>query len=318
MHNHPVTADPNLVVGLDIADDAGVYRMADGTLLLQTVDYFTPVVDDPYDWGRIAASNALSDIYAMGGTPMTAMQLIGWPRDGLSFDVLDRVIAGGIDILQAAGCVLIGGHTVDDPEPKYGFSIAGIVEESNLITIRDARPGDILVLTKPLGTGAIGAALKAGAAPDGVVSAAVATMTALNDGAARAMNEVGARAGTDVTGFGLLGHLSEMLHASQAGARIYAAQVPLIEGLRPLVDAGYFPAGSGRNLDAVRPTLVVEGVDDSTIRILADAQTSGGILMAVAPDRVDAMLAALGREQTPAMAVIGEVIEDDCASILLV
>lgn len=313
-----MTSHPDLVVGFDLADDAGVYRMGDGTLLLQTVDYFTPVVDDPFDWGRVAASNALSDIYAMGGTPMTAMQLIGWPRDGLSFDVLDRVIAGGMDILQKAGCVLIGGHSVDDPEPKYGFAVTGTVEEADLVKNRGAMPGDALVLTKPLGTGVVGTALKAGRAPETVVSQAVATMVALNDGAARAMNEVGVHAGTDITGFGLLGHLSEMLSASHVGAKIRVPDVPLINGLRPLAEAGLFPAGSGRNLDAVRSTVVADGIEETDLRILADAQTSGGLLIAVAPDRVEVMLSALQREHTLSAAVIGEIIEDDCASILVV
>ncbi|NOY55743.1 MAG: selenide, water dikinase SelD [Actinobacteria bacterium] len=318
LHNHPVTFHPDLVVGLHLADDAGVFRMPGGTLLLQTVDYFTPVVDDAFDWGRIAASNALSDIYAMGGTPLTAMQLIGWPRGAISFDVLDDVIAGGVEILQQAGCVLIGGHSVDDREPKYGFAVSGTVEEKNLVMNRGAQPGDVLVLTKPLGTGVIATALKAGRAPEEVVSRAVTTMVTLNEGAAKAMNRVGVHAGTDVTGFGLLGHLSEMLTASEVGARIRVADIPLMDGLRSLVEAGLFPGGSARNLEAVRPTLVAEGVEDTSIRILADAQTSGGLLMAVAPERLDAMLDALVEERTPAAAVIGEIIEDDCASIVVI
>jgi len=313
-----VTFHPDLVVGLHLADDAGVFRMPGGTLLLQTVDYFTPVVDDAFDWGRIAASNALSDIYAMGGTPLTAMQLIGWPRGAISFDVLDDVIAGGVEILQQAGCVLIGGHSVDDREPKYGFAVSGTVEEKNLVMNRGAQPGDVLVLTKPLGTGVIATALKAGRAPEEVVSRAVTTMVTLNEGAAKAMNRVGVHAGTDVTGFGLLGHLSEMLTASEVGARIRVADIPLMDGLRSLVEAGLFPGGSARNLEAVRPTLVAEGVEDTSIRILADAQTSGGLLMAVAPERLDAMLDALVEERTPAAAVIGEIIEDDCASIVVI
>ncbi|GBD85970.1 selenide, water dikinase [bacterium BMS3Abin02] len=312
-----MTFHPDLVVGLHLADDAGVFRMSDGTLLLQTVDYFTPVVDDAFDWGRIAASNALSDIYAMGGTPLTAMQLIGWPRGKLSFGILDDVIAGGVEILQQAGCVLIGGHSVDDPEPKYGFAVSGTVEEKNLVMNRGAQPGDALVLTKPLGIGVIATALKAGRAPEDVISEAVSMMVTLNDGAARAMNRVGVHAGTDVTGFGLLGHLSEMLVASKVGARIRATDVPLMGGLRPLAEAGLFSGGSGRNLDAVRPALVVEGVDDTSIRILADAQTSGGLLMAVALERLDAMLDALAEERTPAAAVIGEIVEDDHASIVV-
>jgi selenide,water dikinase len=317
LHNHPVTSHPDLVVGLDLADDAGVFRLPGGTLLLQTVDYFTPVVDDPYDWGRIAAANALSDIYAMGGRPLTAMQLIGWPRGGLAFDVLDEVVAGGVEILQEAECVLVGGHSIDDPEPKYGFSIAGIVEEANLVMNRGAVPGDALVLTKPIGTGVITTAVKAGTAPDEVVAATIETMVTLNEGAARAMNRVGVHAGTDVTGFGLLGHLSEMLAASKVGARIESASVPLIDGLLPLAKAGSFPAGSVRNLKAVRPTIVAEGIDELTLRIFADAQTSGGMLMAVAPGHVDEMLGALADEHTLAASVIGAIIEDDCASIVV-
>lgn len=291
--------------------------MPDGTLLLQTVDFFTPVVDDPFDWGRIAAANALSDIYAMGGRPLTAMQLIGWPRDGLSFDVLGEVVDGGASVLQAAGCTLIGGHSIDDVEPKYGFAVSGLVDEVDVVKNAGAEPGDALVLTKPLGTGVISTAVKNGTAPEDVAAAAIETMVALNDGAARAMQRVGVHAGTDVTGFGLLGHLSEMLMASKVGARIRPDAVQVIEGVVPLANAGSFPGGSARNLAAVRPTVVGERIDDLTLRILADAQTSGGLLMAVASDRVDHMLEALKDERTLAAAVIGEIIEDDCASIVV-
>lgn len=291
--------------------------MPGGTLLLQTVDFFTPIVNDPFDWGRIAAANALSDIYAMGGRPLTAMQLIGWPRNGLSFDVLGEVVAGGASVLQAAGCVLVGGHSIDDVEPKYGFAVSGLVDEADMVKNRGAEPGDALVLTKPLGTGVISTAVKNGTAPEDVVAAAIETMVTLNDGAARAMQRVGVHAGTDVTGFGLLGHLSEMLMASKVGANIHPDAVPVIEGAMPLARAGSFPGGSDRNLEAVRPTVVGERIDDLTLRILADAQTSGGLLMAVAPDRVDRLMEALADERTPAAAVIGEVIEDDCASIVV-
>ncbi len=291
--------------------------MPDGRLLLQTVDYFTPIVDDPFDWGRIAAANALSDIYAMGGTPLTAMQLIGWPREGLSFDVLGEVVSGGIEVLQKAGCVLVGGHSIDDQEPKYGFSIAGVVEESQLVRNQGAQPGDALVLTKPIGTGVIATAIKEGTASGEIVETAIEVMVTLNEGAAKAMNRVGVHAGTDVTGFGLLGHLSEMLIASGVGVEMRTASVPLIEGLRPLAEAGSFPGGSVRNLRAVRPTVVADGIDELIIRILADAQTSGGMLIAVAPDRLDALIQALEAEHTLAAAVIGRIIEDECASIVL-
>jgi selenide,water dikinase len=317
LHNHPATSHPDLVVGLETADDAGVFRMPDGTLLLQTVDFFTPIVDDAYDWGRIAAANALSDIYAMGGRPLTAMQLIGWPRDRLGFDVLDEVVAGGVDVLRQAGCVLVGGHSIDDAEPKYGFAVSGVVEEDHLVMNRGALAGDVLVLTKPIGTGVIATAIKAGTAPASVVSEAITIMVALNDGAARAMNRVGVHAATDVTGFGLLGHLSEMLMASRVGANIRVADVPMIEGLLPLAERGSFPGGSDRNLRAVRPTVVAQGVDEIRIRILADAQTSGGLLMSVPPERVDSLLGVLRGEGVPAAAVVGEIIEDDCASIVL-
>jgi selenide,water dikinase len=317
LHNHPVTSHPDLVVGLDLSDDAGAFRMPDGRLLLQTVDYFTPIVDDPFDWGRIAAANALSDIYAMGGTPLTAMQLIGWPREGLSFDVLGEVVSGGIEVLQKAGCVLVGGHSIDDQEPKYGFSIAGVVEESQLVRNQGAQPGDALVLTKPIGTGVIATAIKEGTASGEIVETAIEVMVTLNEGAAKAMNRVGVHAGTDVTGFGLLGHLSEMLIASGVGVEMRTASVPLIEGLRPLAEAGSFPGGSVRNLRAVRPTVVADGIDELIIRILADAQTSGGMLIAVAPDRLDALIQALEAEHTLAAAVIGRIIEDECASIVL-
>ena len=317
LHNHPVTSHPQLVVGLELSDDAGAFRMPDGTLLLQTVDYFTPIVDDPFDWGRIAAANALSDIYAMGGRPLTALQLIGWPRDDLSFDVLGEVVAGGVEILRSAGCVLVGGHSIDDREPKYGFAITGVVEESLLVRNQGAVPGDALVLTKPIGTGVIATAIKAGTASDGIVATAIEVMTTLNEGAAKAMNRIGVHAGTDVTGFGLLGHLSEMLIASKVGAEIRATAVPLIEGLRSLAEAGSFPGGSVRNLQAVRPTIVEDGIDELTLRILTDAQTSGGLLIAVAQNRLNALLDALADEETLAAAVIGRIIGDDCASIVL-
>lgn len=290
--------------------------MPDGTVLLQTVDFFTPVVDDPFDWGRIAAANALSDIYAMGGRPMTALQLIAWPRDGLSFDVLEATVAGGVGVLQQAGCTLVGGHSIDDQEPKYGFAITGVVDESNLVRNQGAEPGDALVLTKPIGTGLIATAIKEGTSPASVAEAATEVMATLNDGASKAMTRVGVHAATDVTGFGLLGHLSEMLIASDVGAELDPTAVPLIDGVRALAEAGSFPGGSVRNLQAVRPTVVGE-IDELTLRILADAQTSGGLLIAVAQDRLGVLLEALNEEGTLAAAVIGEVIADDCASIVL-
>ena len=281
------------MVGVARADDAGVFRLPDGTLLVQTVDFFTPVVDDPYDWGRIAAANALSDVYAMGGRPLTALQLVGWPRDTLPLDVLGRVLEGGADVMADAGCTIVGGHSIDDGEPKYGFAVTGLVDAANLITNAGAEPGDQLVLTKPLGTGIITTAIKAGTAALDVAASAIDTMAALNDRAAAAAAEVGVHAGTDVTGYGLLGHLREVLVASEVAAALSSVHVPLIEGVRALAERGVFPGGSERNLEDVEPHVVRPGIDDVTIRILADAQTSGGLLLAVDPGCLDALMNAL-------------------------
>ena len=260
-----------------------MFRLADGTLLVQTVDFFTPVVDDPYDWGRIAASNALSDVYAMGGSPVTALQLVGWPRGTIGFDVLGRVLEGGADVMAAAGCTIVGGHSIDDAEPKYGFAVTGTVDESSLITNAGGRVGDRLVLTKPIGTGIITTAIKSGAASNAVAAEAVEVMAQLNDVAARTVARR-VTAGTDVTGYGLLGHLRELASASELSAIVNARDVPLLAGVEELAGAGVYPGGSGRNLEAVTPYLDVaadSGVGDTMIRILADAQTSGGLLLAV-------------------------------------
>ncbi len=296
-------------------DDAGVYRLPDGRVLVQTVDFFTPIVDDPYDWGRIAAANALSDVYAMGATPLTSLQVVGWPRDELPFEALEDVIRGGADVMAEAGCVVVGGHSIDDREPKYGFAVTGLADADALVTNAGAAVGDRLVLTKPLGTGIVSTALKAGACPPGVAEAAIATMAALNDTAARAMGKVGVRAATDVTGFGLLGHLREMLLAARVAAVIDAASVPLIPGVRELLAGGFFPGGSGRNLDSVRPH--VDAHDEEALRLLCDAQTSGGLLIAVPGDRIDELVALLAADGATA-AVIGDVVAGAVGTIRVV
>jgi selenide,water dikinase len=308
LHNHPTTSGPDLLVGLSTGDDAGVLRLPGGRLLVQSVDYFTPVVDDPGDWGRIAAANALSDIYAMGGTPATALQLIGWPRGQLPFEMLSEVILGGAAKLEEAGCLLVGGHSVDDPEPKYGFAVTGFVDVEHLTTNAGARPGDRLVLTKPIGTGIISTAVKSGAASVESADAATEVMATLNAGAARAMAAVGVRAATDVTGFGLLGHLGEMLAASEVGAVIEYEAVPLIEGVKELAGRGAVPGGTARNLAAVERFTDFGDLEAVDRTILADAQTSGGLLIAVPSDRSDALLAALRSEGTLTAATVGEVV----------
>ena len=308
MRNSPVTRHPDLLVGLETSDDAAVYVTPGGTALVQTVDFFTPVVDDPYDWGRIAAANALSDVYAMGGTPITALQLVGWPRDTLPFVLLEEVIAGGAAVMEAAGCTIVGGHSIDDPEPKYGFAVTGLVEPDRLVTNAGAQPGDSLVLTKPLGTGIIATAIKNQKADTAVAGQAVEIMAALNEGASRAMTSVGVNAATDITGFGLLGHLTEMLEAAGLAAELSVSAVPLIDGVLDLAGQGILPGGSKRNLESVADSVDFGDIPVHIRNVLADAQTSGGLLISVHPDRVDYLLEALEAERTQAAAVIGTLV----------
>lgn len=289
------------MVGLGTSDDSGVFLLGegDGRALVQTVDYFTPIVDDPRDWGRIAAANALSDIYAMGATPLTALQLLGWPRDGLPFELAGEVLTGGADVMASAGCVIVGGHSIDDAEPTYGFAVTGLVEADRVVTNSGAIVGDRLVLTKPLGSGIVATAHKAGSCPPAVLAEAVEVMTRLNDVAGAALHPSAARAATDVTGFGFLGHLSEMLDASGVGAAVDVASVPYLNGVRELHDEGYYPGGSRRNLDAARDR--VDGPEDD-LALLADAQTSGGLLVALPADSVDEYLGLVAGS-----VVVGEV-----------
>lgn len=307
MHDLDLTRHPDVVVGLEHPDDAGVFRLADGQALVQTVDFFTPVVDDPYDWGRIAAANALSDVYAMGGRPITALQIVAWPREGLSLDLLSDVQRGGAGVLAQAGCVLIGGHSVDDAEPKYGLAVTGLVDPDHLLIKGAARPGDQLVLTKPLGTGIVSTAIKRGAASPEQISAATETMVHLNREASEAALAHGVEAATDITGFGLLGHLHEMVEASAVGVRIDHRRVPLLPGVVELAEAGHVAGGTRRNLEALEATTDFGSVEPVHRIVLADAQTSGGLLIAVPPDRAGDLVNALAA--APAAALIGEIVE---------
>ena len=272
----PVPGDGRLLVGLDGGDDAAVISTGAGTLVL-TADFFTPVVDDPYDWGRIAAANALSDVYAMGGRPVVAVNLLGWPRDVLPFELATEVLRGGRDVAAAAGCHVAGGHSVDDPEPKYGMAVTGLAEEDRLLRNDSGRPGVPLTLTKPLGVGVLNNRHKTTGEtfPD-----AVATMTALNADASRAALAAGAVCATDVTGFGLLGHLHKLARASGVTAVVEAAAVPYLDGARESAAAGFVSGGTRRNLDWVAPHADLAGVEETERLLLADAQTSGGLLVA--------------------------------------
>lgn len=304
-----MTRHPDLIVGLDSADDAGVYRLAGGPALVQTVDFFTPIVDDPFDWGSIAAANALSDVYAMGGSPLTALSIVGWPRDDLPLEMLADVQRGGGAVLAEAGCTLVGGHSIDDKEPKYGLAVTGLVDPDEMMTNRAARPGDRLVLTKPLGTGVISTAIKRDRASEDQIAAATETMVTLNRSAAEAAVAAGVRAATDVTGFGLLGHLGELVTASGVGARLDRRWVPLLPGVLELAEAGVVPGGTTRNREAAASFTTFDvGVSDTFQTILADAQTSGGLLLSVSEPRCDELIEALGEAGVPAAEMIGELV----------
>ena len=291
---------PRLLTGIGTSDDAGVFQIGESTALVQTVDFFTPIVDEPYDWGRIAAANSLSDVYAMGGTPVTALAVAGWPRDKLPFELLEAVMDGGADVLAEAACTLVGGHTVDAPEPIFGYSVTGIVDPDRLVTNAGARDGDDLVLTKAIGTGIVATAIKQRRAKPAHRDAAVAEMVRLNREAAAAMADAGVSAATDVTGFGLLGHLLEMLRASGRSAIVDAAAVPVLPGTREYLAAGAVPGGTRRNVEAVAPH-VTGSISDDELTLLADAQTSGGLL--IATEDGPGLVGTLG---TPA-AVIGRI-----------
>jgi selenide, water dikinase len=301
----PSPSDPNLLVGTNTADDAGVYRLSDDLALVQTVDFFTPVVDDPYWFGAIAAANALSDVYAMGGRPLTALNIVAFPVGTLSLDVLSEILRGGADKVREAGVTLVGGHTIDDTEPKFGLSVTGTVHPGRIVTNAGAQAGDILVLTKPLGSGIATTALKAGTASDQLRDSVIALMATLNRDASEAMLEVGVHAATDVTGFGLLGHLGEMAVGSGLAATVRAGAVPILPEIVEHAQAGTVPGGTRRNLESLAGRLHVDPAVGETLRlILGDAQTSGGLLIACSPGSVADLLAALARRGI-AGAVIG-------------
>jgi selenide,water dikinase len=300
--------DPDLLVGLDTSDDAAVYRLRDDLAIVVTTDFFTPIVDDPYDWGRIAATNALSDVYAMGGAPLLALNLVAWPREGLPFELLARVLDGGNDVVRAAGAIVGGGHSIDDAEPKFGLAVVGTVDPARVLTNRGARAGDALVLTKPIGVGVISTALKRNAASTALIDEAIRVMTTLNAGARDAALAVGVdavHAATDVTGFGLLGHLRELLMGSGLAADIDVPAVPVIDGVRALLAEGMVAGGTQRNHAFVDESVEWNGLATDEQLLLADAQTSGGLLLAVAPEAVGQLVRELDERDALSSAVIG-------------
>ena len=266
------------MVGLDSPDDGGVIDIGNGIRVVQTVDFFTPILDNPFDWGKVAAANALSDIYAMGGTPISSLQLVSWPREDLSFEILSEVLKGGLEIMQSAGCNIIGGHSIDDKEPKYGFAVTGIINDA-IYKKRNLQVGDKLFLTKPLGSGIISSAIKKNIASEKAISEVTEVMTTLNDKALEAAKELNANAITDVTGFGLLGHLIEMIGDSEVTVNIYLDNVPVIEHAKEYLNNGVYPSGSKRNFDSAKENILFSDDQESFVKILSDAQTSGGLLI---------------------------------------
>ncbi len=302
--------DPNLLVGTETGDDAAVYRLGEELALVQTVDFFMPVVDDPYEFGQIAAANSLSDVYAMGGKPITALNIVGWPK-AQPMEILGRILLGGQDKVAEAGALVVGGHTVDYQEPTYGLSVTGIIHPKRVVTNAGARVGDVLVLTKPLGTGVITTGIKSGEASAETARRAVECMASLNRAASEAMQEVGVDAATDITGFGLLGHLGGMCAGSRVGARVRFGALPLLPDVMKLIADENVPGGTRRNLEFMSPRVVWEGgFSENEQLVVADAQTSGGLLIAVPKAKAAQLVEKLGRPGVLCRAVIGEIVED--------
>jgi selenide,water dikinase len=298
----PALDDPRVLVGATTGDDAAVFRLADGRALVSTVDFFTPIVDDPAAFGAIAAANSLSDVYAMGGNPLFALSLVAFPRDKLDSGLLERIVAGGAGKLAEAGVPVVGGHSIDDAEPKFGYAVTGEVDPERMVTSSGARPGDLLYLTKPLASGLVATAIKRGLCPPDLEERAVALMSHLNREAAQAMVAAGASAATDVTGYGLLGHLRNL----GVGADVHLSAVPVLEGVRELAAADLFPGGTRRNHASLRGLVDWGDLPEPEQLLLSDAQTSGGLLVAIAPERATHFEAALARAPYPATR-IGEV-----------
>lgn len=301
--------DANVIVGLERADDAGVYKISDDLALIQTVDFFTPIVDDPYSFGQIAAANALSDVYAMGGVPKTAMNLVAFPVKDMEIGILRRIIQGGLDKLTEAGVVLIGGHSIEDRELKYGLSVTGTVHPQRVLTKNGLRANDRLVLTKPLGTGIVNTAIKAGMAPPELVEQVTRLMAALNRTAGEVMARFDVHACTDVTGFGLLGHLAEMVSGSGLGVHIDSRKVPVMVEALTYASMGLIPAGAYRNREFREPMVVfAEAVERSRQDALFDPQTSGGLLISVSGTQAGDLVKALGDAGVGDSAEIGAVL----------
>lgn len=301
----PVRTDDRILVGHSGSDDAGVYRISDDSALVLTVDFFPPIVDDPYDFGRIAATNSLSDVYAMGGKPVAALNISGFPETKLPAGVLAEILRGGAETAVRAGCALVGGHTVNDAELKYGLSVVGLIHPDRIVTNAGAKPGDALILTKPLGTGVLSTALKKGELDAAATAALVDVMSQLNDRAAEKMLEQGVNACTDITGYGLAGHALEMAQGSGVTVRLDTASMPVLDGALWAVGRGFLTGGGGNNRGFVGPEAeIAAGVDENLLHIVFDPQTAGGLLIAAPDSGAEELLEAI-RETGPAAAIVG-------------
>ena len=303
-------SDENVIIGLDRADDAGVYRISDDLAMIQTVDFFTPIVDDPYWFGQIAAANALSDVYAMGGTPKTAMNLVAFPAKTMDLSILRQIIQGGVDKLKEAEVVLIGGHSIEDKEIKYGLSVTGVIHPKRVLAKKNLRPGDRLVLTKPLGTGIVNTAIKADMVSEQLSEKVTRLMAALNRDAARIMADFNVSACTDVTGFGLLGHLAEMVNGSGCSVRIVSGQVPIVPEAEEFAAIGLIPAGAYKNRDFREQMITFDETVPRTLQdLLFDPQTSGGLLIGVSDGHCKELVSALKKGGIADAVRIGEVVD---------
>ena len=309
--------DPNLLVGFDKADDAGVYRVRDDLALVQTLDFFTPIVDDPFDYGRIAALNSINDVWAMGGTPITAMAITCFPKKGLDFSILTEIMRGGLSVLTENKVALVGGHSVDNEQIMFGYSVTGVIDPHHVATNAGARPGDAIILTKPIGTGVISTGIKLAKARTTVVSESIATMLTPGKFAAEAIGEFDVKGATDVTGFSLLGHAWEVACASNVTIEIDSALVPLIKGALELAKAGLITGADKTNREYIGEDIsIAAGIDADLVKLLYDPQTAGGLLLAIAEDKADDLLTEL-RRNYPRAEIVGRVIERGAKSIIV-
>ena len=313
----PRPTSPRLLVGTDHFDDAGVYKLDESTAIVTTVDFFPPLVDDPYIFGQIAAANSLSDVYAMGGRPISVLNIVGFPDEDLPVSVLSDILRGGAERVEAAGAVVAGGHTVRDSEVKFGLAVTGVVHPDRILKNGGAQVGDVIVLSKPIGSGILTSAAKAEKITEAELAQAIDVMTDLNEGACKAAVGVGVHSATDVTGFGLIGHASEMAEASGVTIELRASEVPLLENALALARKKMLTRAWGTNLEYLGDRFTVHNVDEMLVKVLADAQTSGGLLLSVAEDRADRLVAALKEQKTRAAAIVGYVVAKTDQAIVL-